>query len=136
MLGLAPQRRHELVVGEADVQQMFDLQGKRGQSSKVGIVAGQGLTLVQFSAQLEPCLTHKTALNTLNTLNTPYHPLNMAYTIPTRTPYPIECAQVELRSDSAAGCIVKSGKIEKGQKFRLMRGEESIHEVGGCGLTL
>jgi len=28
----------------------------------------QGLTLVHFSAQLEPCLTHK---NTLHTLNTP-----------------------------------------------------------------
>jgi len=30
--------------------------------------SGQGLTLVAFSAQLEPCLTHK---NTLHTLNTP-----------------------------------------------------------------
>ena len=29
----------------------------------------QGLTLVHFSAPLEPCLTHK------NTLNTPTHPL-------------------------------------------------------------
>jgi hypothetical protein len=28
----------------------------------------QGLTLVHFSAQLEPCLIHK---NTLHTLNTP-----------------------------------------------------------------
>jgi len=28
----------------------------------------QGLTLVHFSAQLEPCLTHE---NTLHTLNTP-----------------------------------------------------------------
>jgi len=28
----------------------------------------QGLTLVHISAQLEPCLTHK---NTLHTLNTP-----------------------------------------------------------------
>jgi hypothetical protein len=28
----------------------------------------QGLTLVHFSAPLEPCLTHK---NTLHTLNTP-----------------------------------------------------------------
>jgi preprotein translocase subunit Sec63 len=28
----------------------------------------QGLTLVHFSAQLEPCLTHK---NTLHTINTP-----------------------------------------------------------------
>jgi hypothetical protein len=32
------------------------------------IIHGQGLTLVHFSAQLEPCLTHK---NTLHTLNTP-----------------------------------------------------------------
>jgi len=27
----------------------------------------QGLTLVHFSAQLEPCLTHKNTLNALNT---------------------------------------------------------------------
>jgi len=40
---------------------------------------GQGLTLVHFSAQLEPCLTHKA---TLHTLNTPYMPLNTGYTIP------------------------------------------------------
>ena len=49
------------------------------------------LTLVPFSAQLEPCLTPK------NTLNTPQHPLNMGYTIPARTPCPIKNAQVELR---------------------------------------
>jgi hypothetical protein len=29
--------------------------------------SGQGLTLVHCSAQLEPCLTHKNALHTLNT---------------------------------------------------------------------
>ena len=28
----------------------------------------QGLTLVHFSAQLEPCLTHEHTLRTLNTL--------------------------------------------------------------------
>ena len=33
----------------------------------------QGLTLVHFSAQPEPFLTHET---TLHTLNTPSHPLN------------------------------------------------------------
>ena len=34
----------------------------------------QGLALVHFSAQLEPCLTHK---NNLHTSNTPYaHPLS------------------------------------------------------------
>jgi len=32
------------------------------------VCRGQGLTLVHFSAQLEPCLTHR---NTLHTLNTP-----------------------------------------------------------------
>jgi hypothetical protein len=32
-----------------------------------------GLTLVHYSAQLEPFLTQK---HTLNTPNTPYHPLN------------------------------------------------------------
>ena len=30
-------------------------------------VRGQGLTLVHFSAQLEPCLSHKPTLHTLNT---------------------------------------------------------------------
>ena len=49
--------------------------------------ARQGLTLVHFSAQLEPCLTRKNTL-LVHTLNTPYHPLNMGYTTPTRTPYP------------------------------------------------
>jgi len=29
--------------------------------------AGQGLTLVHYSAQLEPCLMHKSTLHTLNT---------------------------------------------------------------------
>ena len=40
----------------------------------------QGRTLFHFSAQLEPCLTHK------NTL----HTINMGYTIPTRDPKPIK----------------------------------------------
>ena len=39
----------------------------------------QGLTLVHFSAQLEPCLTHK---NSLHTINTPEHPLNAGYAHP------------------------------------------------------
>jgi hypothetical protein len=56
----------------------------------------QGLTLVHFAAQLEPCLTQKI---TLHTLNTPCHPLNTGYTTPTRTPYPIQSAQVELKSE-------------------------------------
>ena len=45
---------------------------------------GQGLTLVHFSAQLEPCLSqakHPTHSR---------HPLHTGYTIPTRTPYPIK----------------------------------------------
>ena len=59
----------------------------------------QGLTLVHFSAQLEPCLTHKKHLTRtlgkhhLNPLNTGYE-----YTIPTRTPHPIQSAPVELKS--------------------------------------
>ena len=57
---------------------------------------GQGLTHVHFSAQLEPCLTLQ---NTLHTLKSPSHPLNMSRTSPTRTPYPIKCAQVELRCE-------------------------------------
>jgi len=61
-----------------------------------GLHSSQGLTLVHFSAQLEPCLTHK---NPLHTLNTPYHPLYTGYAIPTRTLYPIKSAQVELKSE-------------------------------------
>jgi len=45
----------------------------------------QGLKLVHFSAQLEPCVSQE---NTLHTLYTPQHPLNTGYTTPTRTPYP------------------------------------------------
>ena len=57
--------------------------------------ACQGLTLVHSSAQLEPCLSQE---YTLHTLNTPQHPLNTGYTTPTRTPYPVQSAQVELKS--------------------------------------
>jgi len=35
------------------------------------VEGGRGLPLVHFSAQLEPCLTHKNTLHTLHTLNTP-----------------------------------------------------------------
>ena len=43
----------------------------------------QGLTLVHFSAQLEPFLTQQ---HTLNTPNAPYHPLNTPETTPNCTP--------------------------------------------------
>ena len=43
----------------------------------------QGLTLVHDSAQLEPFLTQKHALNTLDT---PYHPLNTPETTLNCTP--------------------------------------------------
>ena len=56
----------------------------------------QGLTLVHFSAQLEPCLTRKHALITLSTAE---HPQNTGSTTPTRSPCPIESAQVELKSE-------------------------------------
>jgi len=62
----------------------------------VAVANEQGLTLVHFSAQLEPCLTHK---NTPHTLHTPQHPLNTGYTTPPRNPYAIKSAQVELRSE-------------------------------------
>jgi len=55
----------------------------------------QGLTLVHISAQLEQCLTHK---NTLHTPTPPNTLLTRAYTTPTRTPYPMQSAQVELKS--------------------------------------
>ena len=53
----------------------------------------QGRTILHFSAQLEPSLTHKT------TLHTPDTPLNTGDTTPTRTPYRIDIAHAELRSE-------------------------------------
>jgi len=49
-----------------------------------------------LSAQLEPCLTHKNTIHTLNSLS---YPLNTGYTILTRIPYPMKSAQVELSSE-------------------------------------
>ena len=46
----------------------------------------QGLTLVHFSAQPEPFLTHDTTQT----------PLNTSKTTPKCTPYPTESAQVEV----------------------------------------
>jgi hypothetical protein len=46
-----------------------------------------------FSSQLEPCLTHQ------NTLHTPNDPFTRGYTTPTRTPYPMNIARDELRSE-------------------------------------
>jgi len=45
--------------------------------------AGQGLTLYHCSAQLEPFLTQK---YTLNTPNTPYHPLDTPESAPNCNP--------------------------------------------------
>jgi hypothetical protein len=55
----------------------------------------QGLTLVNFPAQLEPCLTQE---NSHHSPNTPLHSLNTGCTTLTRAPYPMQSAQVELRS--------------------------------------
>ena len=47
----------------------------------------QGLTLVHYLAQLEPFLTQKrTQKRTLNTPNTPYHPILTPETTPNCTP--------------------------------------------------
>ena len=54
-----------------------------------------GLCTRPLSAQLEPFLTQK---HTLNTPNTPYHPLNTPETTPNCTPCPTEGAYVELKS--------------------------------------
>jgi len=53
----------------------------------------QGLTLVHFSAQLEPCRTH-----TQHPTH-PNHSLNTVYTTPTQTPYPMKSTQVEPNSE-------------------------------------
>ena len=46
--------------------------GEEEVKGKAAAGGRQGLTLVHFSAQLEPCLTQE---NTPHTLNTPKHPL-------------------------------------------------------------
>jgi len=51
------------------------------------VAIAQGLTLDNFSPQLEPCLTEKHPTH-------PKHPLNTGYTIPTRTPYPIKALKL------------------------------------------
>jgi len=55
----------------------------------------QGLKVVQFSAQLEPCLTQK---NTLHTLNTSSHRLNTGCTTPDVHPLSHTKRSVELKS--------------------------------------
>jgi hypothetical protein len=84
------------VGGGAYVFPADDLQALGAINIRHGVEPGaQGLTLVHFSAQLEPSLTQE---NTLHTLNTHSHPLNTGCTTPARTPYPIQSAQVELKS--------------------------------------
>jgi hypothetical protein len=58
-------------------------QGARRQTSFAEAHGRQGLALVHYSAQLEPFMTQK---HTLNTLNTPCHPVNTPETIPNCTP--------------------------------------------------
>jgi len=81
----------------------------------------QGLTLVHFSAQLEPCLTHKNILHTLHTLNTPF---NTGYTTPPSHPYPIKSAQIELRGE----CVrAPASQYSRASMFTL---RWSIHRQG------
>jgi hypothetical protein len=81
------------VSAQGDTPSLTHLVGDSSSTMRAPSSVKQGLTLVHFSAQLEPCLTHT---NTLHTINIP---LNMGCTIPTHTPYPIKSAQVELRSE-------------------------------------
>jgi len=81
--------------------------------------AKQGLTLVHFSARLEPCLTQE---NTLHTLNTPYHPFNTGYTIPTRVPYPMQSAQVELRTGRVLAPATKSARASSSSHANSEKG--------------
>ena len=69
-----------------------------------------GLTLVHFSAQLEPCLARESTQHTLNT------PLTRA-TQSLRAP-PIQSAQVELKWTSASPCSEARGPWYLGPKAR------------------
>jgi len=89
-------------VGDAlDLNEGVERQGLHGEGGARGggggeaLAVNQGLTLVHFSAQLEPCLTQEI---TLHTLHTPYHTLDTGCTAPPRTPYAIQSAQVELKT--------------------------------------
>jgi hypothetical protein len=81
-----------LAAGAADAKK------KKGPKITHKVTFDFHLTLVHFAAQLQPCLTRE---NTLHTLNTPQHPFNTGCTTPTRTPYPLQSAQVELKSGRA-----------------------------------
>ena len=69
----------------------FSARWRSARSAAALSAAPQRLELVHFSAQLEPCLTHK---NTLHTLNNPKHPVNTSYTTPLRTPCPIKALEL------------------------------------------
>ena len=87
--------RWGVATGRVTLGSSGDLAGAAGAGGTLGGM-GQGLTLVHLAAQLEPCLTRN---HTLQTLNNPQHPVNTGYTSLTRTPYPIQSAQVQLRSE-------------------------------------
>ena len=80
---------------------------RTGQSALVAGVVAQlqagAYTRPLYSAQLEPFLTQK---HTLNTPNTPYHPLNSPETTPYCTHCHTEGAEVEPKGGrvSAPGC--------------------------------
>jgi hypothetical protein len=67
-----------------------------------GAGAGQGFTLVHFSAHPEPFLTQNNTLHTpehpLTTPTTPKHPLDTPEKTSTHTLYPTESAYVGLKS--------------------------------------
>jgi len=70
--------------------------GSGGSSNTSRSLGGrQGLTLVHFSAQPEPCLKQITPCTPRNI---PSHPLNIPYTIPKCTPSPTQSAYVEPKS--------------------------------------
>ena len=50
----------------SNICQVLDSGDSGGERWEAGR-CNQGLTLVHFSAQLEPCLTHKTTLHAINT---------------------------------------------------------------------
>ena len=58
--------------------------------------ATRGLLSFTFQLNLSRVCQHK---DTLHNLDTPKHPLKWGYATPTRTPYPMKGAQVELRSE-------------------------------------
>jgi hypothetical protein len=92
----------------------------------------QGLTLVHYSAQLEPFLTQK---HTITTPNTPHHPRNTPETTPNCNPCQTEGAEVELKSGRVTAPGVRQRAVPLHAAADQRRRRHRRRGVPGRGLN-